>query len=277
MTKTILFSGIILLISHGLFGQTDFYLGFSGTYSFIPKTEIIDNSSFTDPFGNFTSIKLTESFDVDPGFNLDFGFSRQFIDKFSINSGCGFSFISYKRESRLDLIEDDVTINLNEQSGIPIQDFYGIQLGDIRFQDINSDFNDTIVSGNPNYGKTKILYLVLPVKIQYSILPDRFKIGIGVTNYFIAYSSQIKSIIDYETLPISYKEYNDKSSDGLNNYQLNGTFSLEYKVFKGIWIQTSYNHGFLSIYDKRPQSNYPSVNVGKEKYRTIELGLKYVL
>ncbi len=43
-----------------------------------------------------------------------------------------------------------------------------------------------------SHGKIKILYLSLPVEIYYSIVPDRFKIGFGVTNYFIAYSSQIK-------------------------------------------------------------------------------------
>ena len=278
MKNRILFSIMILLISSKIFGQVDFYLDFSGTYPFIPKMEQIVEPSYTDPSGNITNIKFTEDFKVKPGFNLEFGFGKKIINRISFNSGIGFSFYQFKRESKVDFTWNNKTYgNSFGQSGETIGIFYGMPPGDVRFQNINSDSNvDATMESNSNFGKTKILYLAIPLRIQYSLVPDRFKIGIGVVNYFVTTSSQINRMIDRGTYPISQKEYNDKSSNGLNNYQLNGNFCLEYRLFRGIWIKSGYNHGFMTVYNMPQESEYP-VPSGKAKYRTFDVGLKYIL
>jgi hypothetical protein len=117
------------------------------------------------------------------------------------------------------------------------------------------------------------LYLAIPVKVQYSFIPNRLKAGIGFTSYLVAFSGQIRDYYHFQTESI--EEYNDTSGNGLNNYQLNGVISMEYRIFKSIWIQAGYNHGFLSIYDKQPETANPSSINKYAKYRTVEVGLKY--
>src|SRR5690554_272954 len=187
----ILFS--ILLISKGVFGQADFYIDFTGAYSFIPKYEHVDELIFTDIFGNPSTVKFTEEYKVKPGFNIEVGLDKNIKNRFSVNSGIGFSYYQFKRESNLKFVENNETVDNHSigQTGEPIANYYGTQPGDIRFQDIDTNLgNDSTVIGNPNYGKTKILYLAIPLRLHYSIVFDKFKIGIGLTNYFVAYSSQ---------------------------------------------------------------------------------------
>jgi hypothetical protein len=296
----ILFS--ILLISKGVFGQADFYIDFTGAYSFIPKYEHVDELIFTDIFGNPSTVKFTEEYIVKPGFNIEVGLDKYIKDRFSVNSGIGFSYYQYKRETNLEFIENNETdeIHSTGQTGEPIGDYYGTQPGDVRFQDVETDIgNDNTVIGNPNYGKTKILYLAIPLRLHYSIVPDKFKIGIGLTNYFVAFSSQIRQTMEYtidnntnttgtiedrwNTQIADYSrtfkvvEYNDKSSNGLSNYQLTGEITLEYKIFKGLWIKTGYKNSFLSIYDKPQPSDYITIKNDKAKYRTVLIGLKYII
>lgn len=278
MIKRVLFSIIIFLIPKLIFGQIGFYMDLSGTYPFIPKVEHTDKTDFTDIFGNPATIKLTEQYKVKPGLRIEMGFDKNVINKFSINSGIGLSFYQYKRESKLDFVDNNETgdIGYPVQPGLPFGTFWGYQPGDIHFQDIDTDLgDDRTVIGNPNFGETKILYLAIPVRFQYSLVPDKLKIGIGVTNYFVAYSSQIKTMIDVETQPYTQKEYNDKSSNGLNNYQLAGDITMEYNIFKGFWIKAGYGNSFSSIYDKPQPSDYQSTINDKAKYRTVLIGLKY--
>lgn len=266
MMNKILLLGIILLISNKIIGQTEYYVDFSGAYSFIPRTEKNGNTLSMNHFGLFTTTISTESFDVNPGFNIGLGFTRQLTHKFLFNSGIGFSFFQYNKKLSVDFIENIVTFESNQyyaQPGLPVAYFYG-------FRYINPVYNVAGAIEKPNNVKTKILYLVIPVKIQYSFLPDKFNIGMGVTNYFIAYSSQISQVK-------SFTQFNDKSNSGLNNYQLNGNISFEYRISKALWIQTSYDHGFSRIYDKSEQSDYPSQSIGDTKYRTVELGVKFDL
>ncbi len=85
----------ILLISDSIFGQAEFYLDLSGTYPFIPKMEKVDESIFTDIFGNPSTIKVTEDYKVKPGFSAEVGFNKKIIHRISINSGIGLSFYQY--------------------------------------------------------------------------------------------------------------------------------------------------------------------------------------
>lgn len=274
MIKRILFSVAMLLISKEIFGQSGFYVGLSGTYSFIPKTEIIENILLPNLLNYATQAKITKNFDVKPGFNIGLGYNKQLIEKFSISAGAEASFIRYQRVLSVEPLER-TTANPEVNNGVSVGSFYSAQPGGIYYEDIDFDSNDNAtVFDNSNDGKTKILYLAIPVKIHYSLIPKRFKIGIGVTNNFIVYSSQLKSLFIFsDPRYVTQQDYNDKSGVGLRNYQLNGSFSLEYRVLQDIWIQADYDHGFLSIYDNRGE--YTATN--KARYRTVELGLKYEL
>lgn len=268
----------VFLASNQIYAQTDFYFDFSGTYSFIPKTELINDAIFTYPVVIAPTLKITESYDVKPGFNLGFGFNKTIIDRFSISSGIGFAYYSFKKEVRMDL-EDNNQVAFETKPGVPIGSYFGhVETGDIQFQDLDPELTDRVTIATPDYGMTRIVYLSIPVRFYYSIIPDRFRIGLGVTNYLVAYSSQITMVTDFQTHDFSQKEYNDESSNGLSNYQLNGDLSLEYRVFKGLWVRSSYSHGFFSIFDQPQQNTYYQQTGNKNaKYRTVELGLKYTL
>ncbi|MBN2486324.1 MAG: outer membrane beta-barrel protein [Bacteroidales bacterium] len=270
----------VLLVSNSIFGQADFYFDFIGAYSFIPKFEHVDELIFADIFGNPSKVKITEEYKVKPGFTIEVGFDKNIKNRISINSGIGFLYYQFKRESKLEFVENNITFDIysNVQPGNPIGDYYGTQPGGIRFQDINTDLgDDSTVIGNSNTGETKILYLAIPVRLNYTLVPDKLKIGVGLNNYFVAYSSQIKTTLDFETQPISQKEYNDKSSNGLNNYQLTGEITLEYMIFKGLWVKAGYINNFSTIYDKLQPTDYPTIKNDKAKYRTVLIGLKYII
>lgn len=275
----VLFVFSIFLISNNVFGQADIYLDFTGGYSFIPQFQSVEELILTGPIGN-PSIKFREEYKVKPGFNIEAGLDKKITGRFSINLGIGLSKYQFKRESNLEFVDNDETDDLDSigQTGNPIGDYYGTQPGDIRFFDLNSNLGlDSIANAENNPGETKILYVAIPLRLQYSIIPDKLKIGIGATNYFVAYSSQIMAIIDLKTQPFVQKEYNDKSSNGLNNYQLSGDITIEYGIFKGLWIKAGYKNSFSAIYDKPQPSNYPTIANDKAKYRTVLIGLKYII
>jgi len=272
MINRALLSTFILLLSIKIFGQTDFYFSFSGTYAFIPGMEFNDGSSFTDPFGQNVSTVYTESYNVKPGLTLETGINKKIINRFAINTAIGFSFCQFKKEVKIDFIDNSALVYM---PGMPYNYYYGIQPGDFRFQDLSPENQDSVTIGNPNLGKTKVLYLSIPVKVHYSFLSDRCRMGIGITNDLVVYSCQVKNLVESDGDTFILREYKDKSSNGLNNYQLNGVVSLEYKIFRGIRIEATYSHGFLMIYDKQLNSNYPPPLNNNAKYRTVGIGLKY--
>jgi hypothetical protein len=280
MRNKILILGIIVLLSQKIYGQTEFYFGFSGNYSFIPDIEHVNLVPVLLPGIGITphpTYSLKESYDVKPGFTVNFGFNRHLFRKFSLNSGVGFVYHQYKKESTLSITNNNITQPIGGVTGLPFGFFYGTEPGDVRITDPDFSFENPVIAETPDLGNTRILYLSLPVMIYYFLIPEKLNVGLGVTNYFVAHSSQIRYNLDYGTQPSSLKKFNDKSSDGLNNYQLNGNLTLEYSLFKGIRIHTAFSPGFLSIYDQRPETVYPSVMTGKAKYNTIELGIKYIL
>jgi hypothetical protein len=84
-----------------------FILILPGAYSFIPKYEHVDELIFTDIFGNPSTVKFTEEYIVKPGFNIEVGLDKYIKDRFSVNSGIGFSYYQYKRETNLEFIENN--------------------------------------------------------------------------------------------------------------------------------------------------------------------------
>ncbi len=141
----------------------------------------------------------------------------------------------------------------------------GTASGIIIIQPGASDETNTSWQPGPNLGKTKLLYLAIPVTGSYALLPDRLNLGIGVNNQFMVSASEIKSGLR--------NEYADKSLDPYHTYQLDGIFTIECRIVSRLWIQTSYSHGLRSMY-KRPTDNLVQI-IRSARYRTIDLGLKY--
>jgi hypothetical protein len=278
MQSTIRMFFVLSLVTISAYGQTQYSVELSASKPFIPGNTVVIVPLIPSIGGVSQTLDLTESFKTQTGLSLNVGIDIPIRQRFDLFTGLGFSLRSFQREINLTQ-NNSSSVNIGtigSSTGMPIGGYFGPQPGDVVF--IDSGFNDSFVVTSPNEGKTNIWYLSIPVKVQYSIIPDQFRIGLGVTNYLIAYSTQIRSYVG-ATRPVTITEYKDTSSNGLNNYQLNGTISPEYRVFKNVWVQASYGHGFLSVFDK-PQTQmhgYPVVDKGKAKYRAVEVGLKYVL
>lgn len=268
---------LVLLLSSRGFGQVKFSVDFLGTYSFIRVTDSPSSSPSSIPVnsGYFVSTIgpiTTQSFESRPGLNINFGVTKQVRDRICINSGLGLSFIQFRREVKYNYPKYDFFSAL--QSDSLISGTYGLN-GQLQFTPGVPDLSDDpIASGNPNIGKTKMLYLSIPLRIQYSVVPDKFAVGIGVINYFVAYASEIKTRYAAVSQVVQLQEYSDRSGDGYSNYLLGGILLMEYKLFKGIWAQLSYNHTFSRIYDAEndPMSTESRV---RASYRTVGLGVSY--
>ena len=252
MKRSFLFLSIVFAMWCKAYGQTNFYVELSGNYSLISKSEYVDYLStpigaipLKMPFG------ITENYDGKVGGDLGFGFDKKVQDRVWVNSGLGLSYHQFKKKTKVNAI--------NPLEGTKFSDMIAIEDLQIKEQDLE---------GN-NLGDTKALYASVPVRVKYEVVPNLFRVGVGVTNYFMLYSNQTKLDIAITEKGPVINEYKNTSKNDFNNYQLNGNIQLEYKIVKSFWLQANYNHGFFNIYDDSQKSI--------SKYRTITLGLKYDL
>jgi hypothetical protein len=92
-------------------------------------------------------------------------------------------------------------------------------------------------------------------------------------NFIVFSTSTKKFYIDPITgrNQLSIRGYTDKSGEGLTHLLVGGNINMQFNIYKGIWLTSSFYHGFTSIYEEKEQT------AGKSKYRTIQLGLRYSL
>ncbi|MBV7441039.1 outer membrane beta-barrel protein [Weeksellaceae bacterium TAE3-ERU29] len=249
MKKSFLFLSVMLMFFSRSYGQTNFYVESSGNYSFISKSEYVDFLlAYIGDLNNPTkkTFEVTENYDAKVGFDLGFGFNKKIQNRIWLNLGLGWSYHEFKKK----------------------RDLIGIRP--------SKGYEDMSVNAEEEYlnGDIKTIYASVPVLIKYEIIPELFRVGVGVTNYFIVSSKEIKKqAVVNEIMTIGYDKtflrYYFTSNNVFNNYQLNGDIQMEYKIAKSFWLQANYNHGFLNIYDDSQKST--------SKYRTIALGLRYDL
>ena len=278
MNVRIVIISCLLFFSFKLFGQGKLYFELSGNLTFIPGMEQVDENSFTDIFGNSVSTRITEEFETKPGFSLESGYDICLGEKFILSPGIGFSYHQFKRVLRLEFLDTNESLdgNLLTGTGNPVADYFGTLPGDVKFRDLNAGTEDSVSFADSNNGETKILYLAIPFNLSYRLIPDRLNVGIGFTNYFITWSSQVKSFMDINPEGgFIQKEYEDTSSDGLTNFLAGGHASVELRIIEGLWLHTSYKQVFFAIYDKAGPIDYPNFRNEKASYRSMSLGLKY--
>ena len=258
-----------MIVFRGLSGQTGLYFNVSALYPIIPKLELHEEASLSYPLPGVVDYTLTESYELRPGVSVHAGFKKSLIKRVSLDAGVGFSCFRFNRNLTISA-EDEGEPVINGATGYPIGTFYG-EPGDIRFQDVDIDDPDSIVLANPDIGETSILYLCIPIMVHFSLIQNRLEAGLGITNYLIAGSSQIKNVLTGNSIPPVFEEYNDRSSDGLSNYQLDIQVQLKYMLFKGLWLTAAYGHSLRPFYDEGMR------RAGDVKYRTLLLGLRYYI
>ncbi|MCB0489441.1 MAG: outer membrane beta-barrel protein [Cyclobacteriaceae bacterium] len=273
--RSILVLLVILIGSVKSFSQVQFSVDLSGSYSFIANTEPDPISSIPPNTGYSVqtfNLKYSETFRVKPGFNLSFDVTKQLKDRLSVRFGMGFSFHHYKKETRhiagfptATTILDTI-YNIPGPAPAPPSSFF--------FASSYVPNPEPVLIGGSNNGQTKIFYVSIPVMMRYALVPEKLTVGVGVVNYLLAYSSQIRGEYSFDFYNNEYVDRNDKSGDGLNNYLLSGSLLLSYKLFKTWGAQVNYNYSFSQIYDK---DSYSSLYVSnrKARYRTIGLGISY--
>ncbi len=272
-------TGLLLsfLVSGGMHAQNSFYLDLSGNWPFISKNEAIVKTYLPLPPIGDTKLTagVTATFDGNPGFGLGAGISKHLSERVSLNTGIRFTFYSFRKETTITFIETTATPGQPE-GGVTGDNLHIITIGGtgrtpgtasgiIIIQPGASAEADASWQPGPNLGKTKLLYLTIPVTGSYALLPDRLNLGIGVNNHFMVSASEIKSGLN--------NEYADKSRDPYHTYQLDGIFTIECRIVSRLWIETSYNHGLRSMH-KKPTDTLVQI-IKSARYKTIDLGLKY--
>lgn len=269
--KKLLFGLLVgLLCTQTAKAQVKFYADFTTDFSSIPETLSVLEPT-TQPYTGFQSIDyqatIKESFNVRPGFTVNFGIAAPLTEKFQARIGIGSTFRNYKRNVAVEY--PNTLYHYPIENGI-----YGSPyLGPLDQGDQSFVFNPT-----PRVGETRLLYVTIPVQIQYSLLSDRLAIGLGITNYLLAYSSQVAYQLKYQYSPSDYsegsmdllmEEYTDKSGTGLGNYLISSDLFVRYKLIKQMGITLSYQHGLSDIYHST--TDFES----EAKYRSISFGLSY--
>lgn len=268
---------ICLLGTFGLSAQSKFFLEVSGNYSLSQDMEEFYNQP--NPVIPYLSnqIILSEHFEGKPGIDLNVGMNKNIYKKFNLTVGIGISAVQFKRTFSVDIQNGDPYTGMQTDL---YTGFFGY-----RYLGIYDDYpyaeDPDVISDEPRalydrgynwlgnsedlakVGQTEILYFNIPVGIQYP-LTKKLLLGMGIKNSIITYSRQVKQV-DY------LRVYTDKSSDGLSNYLLSGDVSLQYKLFKQIWLSTAYNHNFTPVYDETQRM------AGDLRLKTFRLGLKYDL
>ena len=262
---------LFALVFNNAFTQTGFFIGTSADYPIITNQKVTEVSTFSSPvYPGMSpyrqSITIEETYSEKPGFNIYSGYSRKIAGNFSIETGIGISAMYYKRHFNVNVP------SFNEINDSIYDPFTDVTIIGFRFDSIagRSANSESWNRENPDFGKTSLVYLNIPLVINYS--KNRWQFGAGFSaSILLAACSNTTTIqlsgtsrINYEIVP-----YKDRSANGFTNLLLNGNLNLGYNLTGGLWIHSGYAHSFTPLYDAEMRK------AGKAKSRIFRLELRY--
>ncbi len=265
MKKSLITIFLSIIIISG-FGQVKFFVEASANYSIIKK--IVKSNDYNpqySPSSGYSSYfitwsKLIENYDSKPGFDIFIGLQKNISQKFNMESGFGLSMINYKKE------DETIFNNYTPNNPFNISSYGGISVGQ-PFGPIS--FRGNSLQNINKLGNTSILYLTIPINLNYLIVKNKLSFGLGLSPLVIIHSIQYRY---YYGVDDGYFKYGKQTtSDGLTNFVLGVNLKIEYSILKKMWITAKYQHAFSPIYDKGARF------AGDAKVRLIKLGLRYYL
>lgn len=116
--------------------------------------------------------------------------------------------ISFKRKVELNMEEwemDDSGISASPPAtNLP----YGATPGSFTLIDYSQGSSDDRLMNTSDKGKTKILYLIVPLNISYKMIENRLSIGAGVSTSVLLASTQIRN-------QLALRYYDDSFTESL--------------------------------------------------------------
>ena len=269
--------------------QVKFFVEAAANYSFIPTEIKKEQDSYQVPgLWGYSVIypdhRLSAQYGGKIGANLLLGIQKALSKNINLESGVGISIISFEKKVALSY-EENIDYGVGGTVGQPGQPF-GILYGTSPWLNHEEGKLNDLTTTDTNIGKTGLLYLTLPLNINYMLVNDRLAVGGGLSVSFLLGSRQLKEELIVERVQqpggvsdstslglhrIQTKEVADKSNRGLNTMNWGGQITVQYRVYKKTWAIVGFQQGFSPIYSKEEGNDWAA------KLRTVSLGLRYYL
>jgi hypothetical protein len=244
-------AGFLSVFSLMTFAQKpEIGVGLSVNFPFIPAvhsaddTDVPSGSGFSTMYYNYN---YTETFDGHAGGKANLFVLLNLKKNFFLQTGIGLNLVRFKRN-----------VIIENPAGNIIHDTTGF----------------TIITGNNGFtvpgGETAILYTEIPVLAGYRFFHRHLDVACGFAASWVTYSEQTKPTYSYIGQGgISGSETNDKSSDGLTNFNISAQLEATYILLQKILFFCRGSVQLNPIYDK--SARY----AGKTGVVLIETGFGY--
>jgi hypothetical protein len=250
-------------------GQKALFLELSGNY-LLPWEMSATHTKIGYPFGSFFGEQIFHysiKENYKPGMGMSFNVGQQFrLMKFILEPAPGISYMQFIRSVAMEPVNSATT----GDGGTRLPGYLG-SWDEFYDSDLEYPVSYQPIIGLPVYNAPKekstvIVYLNLPLRIYYPLFKERILIGAGISASIPIWSRQ-------PVLKSYYPEqfyYNDNTSDGINNFFLDGNLSLGYQITPDIQITSTYHHGLSPVYDEYKRL------AGDWKSKRISFGIKYI-
>jgi len=257
-----------------------------GNLSTLPSSSqrVVVDSSPT-PLTGFSSISgrsYTIEEDYRPRFGWSFGalYSKSFGERVSGFAGVSLSGVSFKRSS--EVIYDDADLESpfwGEIITVDGQPLLGGSIGQLQEMEIGQ---------TENVGETNLIYLDLPVGIEYKVL-KKIGISVGLQFSYLLHASEVvnkyvsnfslSEFSDAERDPLlmipidsffELVEEKDKSQDGFNRFNLSANLRFHYEFIKNLRVNAGVSQGISSVYADEKEYT------GNVYSRVISTGLSFI-
>ena len=141
------------------------------------------------------------------GFNVYAGLNGKVFNHFIVETGMAFNYRAFTKKVELPVFYGNTTTwPTNETPTPPATYNYDLAaMSELMFS--SGDVSYSMLSETPaitntasaqsDNGQTRIGYLSVPIRLYYSLFSDKLRIGVGVVNAFVAFSSEVKYAIPF--------------------------------------------------------------------------------
>jgi opacity protein-like surface antigen len=224
----------------------------------IPTTRVSVEYLLQNSSGfNSKEVILQETFNNNLGISAGGKIQYELGKKFYLETGIDLSLVRFQRKFQLVFPEE-----INQYEPVNGQSYGNHWTG--------RDYQSTFYEQSEKVGKTSILYLNIPVELGYSF-NEKFNIKSGLVIGTVPYSeTYVQGLKMQNGTGYQVVLTKDRSSNGINNFNLALNAGISYKIIPKISADLNYSKYFTSIY-------YSNENAHKAKIHLFNLGFSYYL
>jgi len=223
-------------------------------------------------------IENKQEYTPDIGFEANGLFSIKLSNRFSLNTGIGLNYFSYK-VGTLSQGYFGGTIKVDTISYYPIIVFPGPNACDCyenSYADVSADFDRRI--------HMEMINLTIPAEIGYTIIPHKLEIRAGMFMQTPLYAASKREFIDIErmtmddTTKCKYIRALEKNEGtiGISNFQCGVSARIAYEIFPNLRLEVGIRKLVNDMYVKEEYQLYSNDN-NSFKPLTFSAGLSYRL